>query len=164
MDSEQLAQALKVVLEEKKGVDIELMDLRERSTFTDFFLVATGTSTTHAAALAEEVDRFAHQNKHPVIGSEGTGNSQWILVDLGDVIVHVFLAETRSLYSLDKLWSRNTLLLNRQQADAPELSGQDDESVLDEEEERELQALESEGYEEEEDLDSDDDDREVNRS
>ncbi|MBF0381871.1 MAG: ribosome silencing factor [Magnetococcales bacterium] len=113
MESEQLAKQLQDVLEDKKGVDIELMDLRERSTFTDFFLVVTGTSSTHVAALADAVDLFASQNKVQVLGCEGTGESNWILVDLGDVIVHVFLAEARELYSLDKLWSQDTMLLNR---------------------------------------------------
>jgi ribosome-associated protein len=113
MESTQLAQDLKAVLEDKKGVDIELMDLRERSTFTDFFLVVTGTSTTHVSALANEVDRFATQSGIQVIGSEGGRESQWILVDLGDVIVHVFLNEARELYSLDKLWSRDTMLLDK---------------------------------------------------
>ncbi|MBF0455290.1 MAG: ribosome silencing factor [Magnetococcales bacterium] len=128
MDSEKLAQEIQAVLEDKKGVDIELMDLRERSTFTDFFLVVTGTSTTHVSALAEEVDRFAHQKGHPILGMEGNRESQWVLVDLADVIVHVFLAETRELYNLDKLWSRETLLLNRQQSetdDAPDEGGQE---------------------------------------
>jgi ribosome-associated protein len=113
MESERLAKELMAVLEDRKGVNIELMDLRERSTFTDFFLVVTGTSTTHVSSLAEEVDRFANQNNVQIIGSEGTRESQWVLVDLGDVIVHVFLAEARDLYSLDKLWSQDTLLLNK---------------------------------------------------
>lgn len=116
MTSEQLAQELQKVLDEKKGLDIELMDLRERATFTDFFLVATGTSSTHVAALAEDIDRYAHLNNIQVIGNEGSKGSQWVLVDLGDVIVHIFLAEARELYSLDKLWSRNTMLLNREEA------------------------------------------------
>ncbi|MBF0193520.1 MAG: ribosome silencing factor [Magnetococcales bacterium] len=113
MESEQLAKQLQEVLEDKKGVDIELMDLRERSTFTDFFLVVTGTSSTHVSALAEEVDRFASQNKVQILGNEGNRESKWVLVDLGDVIVHVFLAEARELYSLDKLWSKDTMLLNK---------------------------------------------------
>ncbi|MBF0358399.1 MAG: ribosome silencing factor [Magnetococcales bacterium] len=113
MESEQLAKALQEVLDEKKGVDIELMDLREHSTFTDFFLVVTGTSSTHVSALAQEVDFFACKNKVQVLGSEGNRDSRWILVDLGDVIVHVFHADARELYSLDKLWSNDTKLLNK---------------------------------------------------
>jgi ribosome-associated protein len=113
MESKQLASQLQEVLEDKKGVDIELMDLRERSSFTDFFLVVTGTSSTHVSALAQEVDRFASQNSVQLLGSEGSRDSKWVLVDLGDVIVHVFLAEARELYSLDKLWSKDTMLLNK---------------------------------------------------
>jgi ribosome-associated protein len=113
MESEELAKNLKRVLEDKKGLDVEQMDLRERSTFTDFFLVATGTSTTHVSALALEVDRYANENNINIIGSEGERESQWVLVDLGDVIVHVFLNETRALYNLDKLWSQDTMLLNK---------------------------------------------------
>jgi ribosome-associated protein len=113
MESEQLAQALQTVLDEKKGMDIELMDLREQSTFTDFFLIVTGTSSTHVSALAHEVDFFASKNNVEVLGSEGNRDSRWILVDLGDVIVHVFHADARELYSLDKLWSLDTQLLNK---------------------------------------------------
>ncbi len=113
MDSVELAQRLKEVLDEKKGVDIELMDLRERATFTDFFLVVTGTSTTHVASLADEIDRFAHLHGVAVVGNEGGEGAQWVLVDLGDVVVHIFLAEARELYSLDKLWSHDTMLLHK---------------------------------------------------
>ncbi|MBF0446100.1 MAG: ribosome silencing factor [Magnetococcales bacterium] len=138
MESEQLAKQLQEVLEDKKGVDIELMDLRGRTTFTDFFLVVTGTSSTHVAALADEVDRFASQNKVQILSHEGNRESKWVLVDLGDVIVHVFLAEARELYSLDKLWSQDTLLLNKRR----------DEEALDNEMSR-LEAIEDEADEDE---------------
>ncbi len=148
MESEQLAKQLQEVLEDMKGVDIELMDLRERSSFTDFFLVVTGTSSTHVSALSEAVDRYASQNSVEVLGNEGGRQSKWILVDLGDVIVHVFLAEARELYSLDKLWSKDTMLLNKrrdEQALSDEIGGLEaleDEADYDETEEDETEAEE----------------------
>ncbi|MEO5365900.1 MAG: ribosome silencing factor [Magnetococcus sp. WYHC-3] len=104
MDSRHLAQTLKALLDDKKAQDILLIDLTERASIADYFLIATGTSSTHVAALAEEVDRFAWQNKLPSMGIEGLPEALWVLVDLGDVVVHVFQAEIRKLYDLERLW------------------------------------------------------------
>ncbi|MBF0156780.1 MAG: ribosome silencing factor [Magnetococcales bacterium] len=111
MNSEALAEALKGLLDEKKAEEIALLDLRGRSPLADFFLVANGRSTTHVMALAQEIDRFVHQWKVRVRGIEGTREASWVLVDLGDVVVHLFRAESRKFYDLDRLWSPQTRLL-----------------------------------------------------
>ena len=117
MDNERLANALMTLLDAKKAMEVQLLDLRGRAAFTDFFLVASGASRTHVAALAEEVDRFAHAQKRPVRGKEGLPEATWVLLDLGDVVVHLFQQATREFYNLEKLWGRETLLLaNREQA------------------------------------------------
>lgn len=111
MNAEDLANALQTVLDDKKAQDIVLVDLRGRATFTDFFLIATGTSRTHVGALAEEVDRFASVERLSLRGLEGMPEAEWVLVDLGDVVVHLFQREHREFYNLEKLWSPKTRAL-----------------------------------------------------
>lgn len=111
MPNEAFLNTLKLALEEKKGVDIQVIDLRERAMFTDYFLVVTGTSTTHVSALAHEIDRIATAQGVTILGIEGMQEASWILMDLGDVVVHVFLNQTRGFYNLEKLWSPKTMIL-----------------------------------------------------
>lgn len=111
MDCELFVNALKEGLENKKALNIQVMDLRGQSAFADFFLLATGTSRTHAASLAVDVDRIAHEHKIVTLGIEGLPEAHWVLVDLGDVVVHLFQEETREFYGLEKLWSAETTIL-----------------------------------------------------
>ncbi len=104
-EEDTLVQLLKGHLEDKKAVDIVVLDLRERATFTDFFVVASGTSHTHVAALAEEADRFFHERSIRVLGMAGLPEATWALVDAGDIVVHLFQPEFRDFYDLEKLWS-----------------------------------------------------------
>ncbi len=104
-EGEALVNDLVLRLNDKKGLDVVVVDLAGRATFTDFFVIATGTSTTHVATLASEVDLFAHERKIRVRGVEGLPECFWVLLDLGDVLVHIFLQETREFYNLEKLWS-----------------------------------------------------------
>lgn len=115
MNIEEFVVGLRSALEDKKALDIQTIPLAGRSAFADFFLLATGTSSTHVAALADEVDRFASKNRQRVLGIEGLPAAQWALVDLGDVIVHIFQKETREMYALEKLWSPKTLLPEERQ-------------------------------------------------
>ncbi|MBF0162484.1 MAG: ribosome silencing factor [Magnetococcales bacterium] len=103
-DEETLALSLKAHLEDKKAVEIILLDLRGRASFADFFVVATGTSHTHVSALAAEVDRFCHERGIRVLGVAGLPEATWVLVDAGDIVVHLFQQEARSFYELEKLW------------------------------------------------------------
>ncbi|MBF0096026.1 MAG: ribosome silencing factor [Magnetococcales bacterium] len=104
-EQELLVRRLKGRLEEKKALDMVIIDLRERASFTDFFLVATGTSQTHVAALAEEADRFFHEQKLRVLSIAGLPEATWVLVDGGDVVVHLFQQEARGFYDLERLWA-----------------------------------------------------------
>ncbi len=108
MEIEQLVAALQMVLDDKKGRDMVLLDLRGQAAFTDFFLIVSGTSRTHVTALAEEVDRFASEQRIDIIGLEGLPEASWVLVDLGGVVVHLFQRESREFYNLEKLWSPKT--------------------------------------------------------
>ena len=87
-----------------KGVDITVLDIG-RSSIADAMIIATGTSVRHVGSLAESVRLGAKEAGHPPLGVEGDSTSDWVLVDLGDVIVHVMTAEKRDFYALEKLWS-----------------------------------------------------------
>lgn len=104
MTDDALPQALHALLDDKKALEIEVIDLRERNAFADFFIIATGTSQRHVQSLADEVDAHAHKNKVQVLGTEGEQVGDWVLIDLGDVVVHIFRDEVRAHYNLEKLW------------------------------------------------------------
>ena len=104
MDSlEKVKLALKSALD-KKAENPVVIDLRGLSSLADFFLILTASSDTHARTIADEIKRkFKEQGILPV-SVEGYENANWILMDFGDVIVHVFKPEFRELYNLESLW------------------------------------------------------------
>ena len=91
-------------LEDMKAVDIMSIDVTGKSSMTDVLFFATGNSTRHVKSIAENVVIDAKKSKLDVIGTEGKGSAEWVLVDLNDVIVHVMLESTREFYQLEKLW------------------------------------------------------------
>ncbi|MCP4789187.1 MAG: ribosome silencing factor [Gammaproteobacteria bacterium] len=91
-------------LEGMKGKDIVQLDVRGLSSVTDYMVIATGTSNRHVKSLAEEVSFKAKQSGFVPLGVEGEMNSDWVLADLGDVIVHVMQTEAREFYDLERLW------------------------------------------------------------
>lgn len=105
MDTERLKQLVIDALEDRKGLDIKILDVREKSSVTDILVIAGGTSTRQIKALADSVVEKVKENGVQPLGVEGQEGSGWVLVDLGDVVVHVMLPETRDFYNLEKLWS-----------------------------------------------------------
>lgn len=105
METDQLLTLTKNALEDKKAKDIKILDVRKFSSFTDFMIVATGNTARHVKALAQNVIAEAKANKYRPLGEEGDNTSEWILVDLGDIIVHLMQPETRDFYQLEKLWA-----------------------------------------------------------
>lgn len=93
------------VAEDNRGRDIAVLDLRELTTIFDYFVVATGTSRRQLHAMSEEIDHALEDDlgDHR-LGIEGYQESRWILLDYGDVVIHLFDEETRSYYGLEDLW------------------------------------------------------------
>ncbi len=92
-------------LEDAKASDIQVIDLTERGTFADYMIVCSGSSSRQVKAAAERVVLRAKAAGIKPFGIEGTGESEWVLVDLCDVVVHVMQPQTRAFYNLEKLWS-----------------------------------------------------------
>ena len=100
-----LLKAVHGALEELKAKDAVQIDVRGKSSVCDFMVVVSGTSTRHVKAVAVEVVRFAKKLDVMPLGVEGEREAEWVLVDLGDVIVHVMLPRVREFYALERLWT-----------------------------------------------------------
>ena len=92
--------------EENRGAEIVILDMRELTSLFDFFVIVSGTSRRQLHAMSEEIDRVLAAKGDLRLGIEGYGESRWILLDYGDVVVHLFEPETRSYYALEQLWGR----------------------------------------------------------
>lgn len=104
MTADELKQRAIAALEDLKARDIAVLDVRELTGVTDFMIVASGTSNRHVKSLADNVDIELKKNGVPPLSIEGQG-SEWVLVDFGDVVVHVMMPDARSFYDLENLWS-----------------------------------------------------------
>jgi ribosome-associated protein len=104
MNSEEMRDLAIQALDDMKGIDIVPLDVRSLTSITDYMIICTGRSTRHVKALADHVAVKAKENHVSYVQMEGERESEWILVDLGDIVVHVMLANTRAFYSLEDLW------------------------------------------------------------
>ncbi|HEV2613888.1 MAG TPA: ribosome silencing factor [Gammaproteobacteria bacterium] len=100
-------------LEELKGLDIVTLTVKDVSTVTDVMIVCTGTSNRHVKSLAENVVQKVKAKKILPLGVEGAQDSEWILIDLGDVMVHVMQQRVRDYYGLEELWGRKKTPVKR---------------------------------------------------
>lgn len=92
-------------IEELKGKDRVEIDVRGKTSVCDFMVVVSGTSTRHVKSIADEVVKYAKRLDVQPLGVEGEREAEWVLVDLGDVIVHIMLPRTREFYALERLWT-----------------------------------------------------------
>ncbi|WP_322788850.1 ribosome silencing factor [Litorivicinus lipolyticus] len=106
MNTQALTQLVVDALEDMKGNDIVTIDVTGQTSVTDMLVVASGTSNRHVRSLAENVIEKAKDADQRPLGSEGQDSGEWVLVDLGVVVVHCFLPETREFYDLESLWDR----------------------------------------------------------
>ena len=92
-------------LEELKAKDVREIDVRGKTSIADLLVIASGTSARHVKSIADEVVKFAKKAGVMPLGVEGEQEAEWVLVDLGDVIVHVMLPRIREFYGLERLWT-----------------------------------------------------------
>jgi len=100
-----LLQHVRTAVEELKAKDVVEIDVRGKTSVTDHLVIASGTSTRHVKSIADEVVRYAKKLDCMPLGVEGEREAEWVLVDLGDVVVHVMLPRVREFYALERLWT-----------------------------------------------------------
>ena len=93
------------VLEDRKARDIVALNVTGACSFTDYMVIASGTSNRHVKSLVDQVVESSKADGNPPIGVEGREALDWVLLDLGDVVVHVMKPESRAFYELERLWS-----------------------------------------------------------
>ena len=91
-------------LEDKKAVDIKIINIEGVSVLADYFIIASGTNRNQVVALADNVEEELHKAGYPVKMTEGYRSANWVLLDYGDIIVHVFDSENRLFYDLERIW------------------------------------------------------------
>ena len=104
LTTEATKQLALTALAELKANQVELLDVRNVASFTDYMIFASGSSRRHVSAIAESVVEAAEAAEQPPVGVEGEDVGEWVLVDLGDVVVHIMLPDVRLYYELEKLW------------------------------------------------------------
>lgn len=102
---EQLKTLIVSALEDRKGQNIRVLDVRGVASFTDLMIIASGNSTRQVKALSDRVVEVCKEAGVRPIGVEGEREAEWVLVDLGDVVAHIMLPDVRDFYNLDGLWS-----------------------------------------------------------
>lgn len=110
MTSLEIAKKAAQALDSKKGKEIKIIKIDDLTVIADYFVIATGTSTTQVKALANEVDFALGQQGVKPLRTEGYDSGGWVLMDFNTVIVHVFQPSTREFYSLEKLWADGTVI------------------------------------------------------
>jgi ribosome-associated protein len=104
MQSKELVALALAALDDGKGKDIKVIDVRDKTNVTDYMVIASGTSDRHVVSLADRVVERIKENHLMPLGVEGQNTGEWVLVDLGDAIIHVMKPQTREFYQLEKLW------------------------------------------------------------
>ncbi|WPL18709.1 Ribosomal silencing factor RsfS [Thiorhodovibrio winogradskyi] len=105
-----LKQLVLSTLDDMKARDVQVMDVRDKTSVTDLMILASGTSDRHVKAIAETVAYKAKEAGEAPLGTEGVAEGEWALVDLNGIVLHVMLPKVRDFYNLERLWSAPTLV------------------------------------------------------
>jgi ribosome-associated protein len=105
MESEQFTQFIVAALDDLKAINTVTLDVRALTDVMDFMVITSGTSNRHVKSLASHVSVEAKKQGMAPLGTEGEDAGEWVLVDFGDVVVHVMLPATRDFYDLERLWT-----------------------------------------------------------
>ena len=108
MNTKELCELAVEALEDIKGMDIKILDVIDKSSVTDIMIFASGNTSRQVKALANSVADKAKKAGSPALGIEGDEANEWVLVDLGDVVVHVMQPKIREFYNLEKLWGEDS--------------------------------------------------------
>lgn len=112
LKTEQLLEKMVEVLKSKKAKNIDIINIKEISILADYFIICSGTSTTHIKTLADELEFKINEFNDINPGhKEGYSSARWILLDYGDIVVHIFHEEDRKFYNLERLWSDGILTM-----------------------------------------------------
>lgn len=112
-DALNMVKMAKKALEDKKGQDVKVIDIREVSVIADYFLIADGANTNQVQAMVDHVEEVLGKAGYQCRQIEGYGSGGWILMDYGDIIVHAFSREDRLFYDLERIWRDGKLLDNQ---------------------------------------------------
>lgn len=104
VQAKEMAKIAYHALDEKKGEDIRIIDIAGISVLADYFIIANGSSESQVQAMVDNVEEEMHKAGYSLKQREGYGNGNWVLLDFGDVIVHVFDKENRLFYDLERIW------------------------------------------------------------
>ncbi len=105
MQADELLALVEKALDDLKGLNIQVLDVEELTTITSRMVICTGTSQRHVKSLADNVIHDAKQAGVRPYGVEGIEQAEWVLVDLGEIVVHIMQAQSRAFYQLEKLWA-----------------------------------------------------------
>lgn len=94
-------------IDDKKGIDIKVMDISTLTTISDYFVIVSGNSSTQAQSIADGIDEKMSEAGYEKMASDGYQSGRWILLDYEDIIVHVFHKEDREYYKLERLWTED---------------------------------------------------------
>ena len=102
--SKELAKIAIEAMEDKKAIDIKIIDIEKISTLADYFIIASGSNRNQVQAMADEVDEVLGRAGFEIKHKEGYQNANWILLDYGDLVIHIFDTQNRLFYDLERIW------------------------------------------------------------
>lgn len=103
--TEALSQKLAKIIDDNKGEEIVTLNIKNKCSFADFMIVASGRAPRHVVALADYVADMLKKNGTPALSIEGKESGDWVLIDAGDIVVHIFRPEVRHFYNIEKMWA-----------------------------------------------------------